>query len=1104
MTNRTGFRFVPTIRHTFVLTLALLLANGSRTPAGLGETYLSDAFKDLVQKHNQQWGRLGLDTATKPTDGRPAAPIRIGKQTYKKGIGHHAKGELIFNLAGKYTAFKATVGVHPQGGKRGSVVFQVFVDGKKRFDSGVMTDSDPAKGVDVALVGAKELRLVSGDAGNGISCDMANWAEARLVRDPTVPDVGCAEVTLCGKPAPPPSDSVCGFSVIARDDGPQVALTATRKAFIAAVRRNEDVCIAIPIQGAFKQCTVSAQATALTPGKAEVSLSLGENAACKKTLADGTVQLEASAENGSEGLVVRLKTKTDADAAVRWHALRFSAKEHAFDLSVVPTPAEPSNGPPPVLPALRPALEQALIEWDWRMQDGIDTEREPRTYAAAIERTLERGDALVRDLEAAGVTLDGKADQWADLRREWKERCTCKATPQPQWEDLWRRVHALRREIAFANPLAQVGPLLFVKQLPGVSSHQLTQVYGHYARPGGGVFVLDEPLRSMKCRELTGSLPTGSCQNLDLEYDADRALFAFCEADTVPIKRDPKYDNRYYHLYEMTVDGKDIRKLTDGPFDDFAPRYLPNGEIMFVSTRRLGWHRCGNPGCKNYTLALADADGANPRPISYHETQEWDPAVDRHAVYYEQLWSVRPDGTLPSAFYGNNTFNPVGVWEPRHVPGSPRIIATAGAHHAMTAGSIILVDVNAGVDGLNPVTRLTPDALFPESETYLAPKNWYAPAGITEPPVAPPEQKRWPGHCYRSPFALSETYFLAAYSFDTLIGEPSYNPANMWGLYLVDRFGNKELLYRDANIASLWPVPLRPRKRPPVMSPTHDRSAPAEGTYFVQNVYEADPPLPDVKVKRLRIVQVLPKSTPGINRPTVGLANASPGKQVLGTVPVEPDGSAFFRAPAEVALSFQALDEHGQAVQVMRSIAYLQSGENAACVGCHESRTTAPPPQAVAQALMREPSVIEPAPDGSMPLSYPILVQPVLDKHCVACHSKEKPEGKVVLTGNPDGRYTTSYKALAPRVSFSTWGGKKGDFRKVNSEPLARPDFFGARGSSLMKLLLEGHGDVKLTPEDTERLATWMDANALFYGTFDYEDQAKQQEGGRIQGPKLQ
>jgi mono/diheme cytochrome c family protein len=629
--------------------------------------------------------------------------------------------------------------------------------------------------------------------------------------------------------------------------------------------------------------------------------------------------------------------------------------------------------------------------------------------------------------------------------------------------------------------------------------------------------VLEKPGESMTCRPLTsGQLPEGSCMQPEVSHDADRILFAFCASPSVPNWDDVEaFRGRRYHLFEIRPDGSGLRQLTDGPHDDFSPRELPNGEIVFISTRRGGFHRCGRGPCDVYTLALAEADGANPHPISYHETNEWDPAVladgrliytrwdyvDRNAVHYQQLWTTRPDGSAPMAYYGNNTFNPVGVWEARQVPGSPRIMATAAAHHAMTAGSIILVDRTKGVEGQEPLRRLTPDAPFPESETHVAPSNWHAPGSPKE-YAKPAEERRWPGHCYRTPYPLSETFFLAAYSFDPLIGEPAANKANMFGLYLADAFGNRELLYRDLNISSLWPVPLRPRPRPPVIPPMRDDRLAGEGLFYMQNVYASNYELPEGAVKRLRIMQVLPKTTPNANDPTVGLANASPGKQVLGTVPVEADGSAYFLAPARIPLCFQALDEQGRAVQTMRSLTYLQPGETSSCVGCHELRLSAPPRLSPTLALRREPSRIEPGPDGSNPFSYPLLVQPVLDTHCVRCHGGETPAGPegrpLVLTGAPEGRYTKSYNALAPRVPFSSWGELA-----ANGEPETLPGRFGARASRLMDMLLEGHHEVRLSEDEVDRLVTWMDANALFYGTFDPEAQARQLRGERIDGPAL-
>ncbi len=932
-------------------------------------------------------------------------------------------------------------------------------------------------------------------------------------------EFGPAGFVLNGQPAPPASAAVCGFRLVANDQGPQIAITESPATLLMALARDERVELSIEARGLAGQVRVSADVRA-DGGQAEITLSAAD-ASRREICTDEGRRIELSAESRDGRLVIRLAALCSTSAAaVRCSNLQLEAAGATYPISLAVAAEDHGSGPPRALPALHAALETALIEWDWRMQDGIQTARAPSSYAEAIDRTLARGDALLAHLVSQSILLESHAADWRRLKTERDRLAANAATSDETWEDLWRRVHQTRRRLALANPLAATGPLVFAKQAPSAFSHQLTQYDGRNARPGGGLFVLEHPGESMACRHLTNSFPLGSFEHPEVSFDGRKVLFAYCRVEKTPVNRE-LHGDKYFHLYEIGADGSTPRQLTDGPYDDFSPRYLPDGQIVFISTRRGGFHRCGQGPCPVHTLAVANGDGSGPRVISFHETHEWDPAVlqdgrviytrwdyvDRHAVHYQQLWSTRPDGSDVRIFYGNNTLNPVGVWEARPVPGSDRVMATAAAHHAMTAGSIILLDTRHGIDGLEPITRLTPDALFPESEAPVIRTTggmWHAPVGVTQPLAVPPEAARWPGHCYRSPWPMSEDFFLAAYSFDSLIGEPTANPVNMFGIYLVDRFGNKELLYRDLNISSVWPTPLAPRQRPKSIPSVREATAEREGTFFLQNVYKAWPPLPKGAVTRLRIVQVLPKSTPHANNPTVGLANASPGKQVLGTVPVEEDGSACFTAPAGIPLAFQALDEMGRAVQVMRSVVYLQPGETASCVGCHEPRTETPRSSGMAMALAREPSKITPGPDGSRPLSYPILVQPVLDRQCVRCHSREKPEGKVVLSGEPEGRYTVSYNALAPRVSYSDWAGRPGDFRVVNSEPLSQPGYFGARGSRLMSLLLEGHYDVSLTPEDIERLVTWMDANALFYGTFDPAAQALQQRGERIAGPAIE
>ncbi len=786
-------------------------------------------------------------------------------------------------------------------------------------------------------------------------------------------------------------------------------------------------------------------------------------------------------------------------------------------LTLVPERRPFSREPVTCSPDPLPAIAEALLEGDWRMQDGIGTPREPRTYAQAAER-------LLRRMAAAGM------DQAAlDALRTKQPKATADEAAS---EAYWLAAHRLRRSLLLAASLFDKTPLLFVKHVPSVMSHQLTQMYGYCSQPGGGLFVLEQPGTTMRTRDLTpGTLPAGNFMTPELSFDGQRLLFAYC-----PVKGAPRAwefgdqtQNLRYHLYELELTDGALKPLTQGDTDNFFPLYLPSGDILFSSTRRGGYHRCGRGPCFVYTLSRMGAKGEHPHSISFHETHEWDPCllndgrvvytrwdyVDRNAVHYQQLWSARPDGGNVRIFYGNNTWNPAGIWEARSIPGSSRIMATAAPHHGMSAGSIVLLDVTKGVDGREPLTRLTPDVRFPESESPLArgpdpakPYDFDTPtAGYWNSPLKEPwmektpteEERRWPGHCYKSPWPLSETLFLASYSYDPLVGEPGPNIPNMFGLYLCDAFGNKELLYRDPNISCLWARPLAKRTPPPKVASSIDaaRCVQGTGTFFLSNVMESWPYLPtNTTITHLRLFQVLLKTTPHIDAPKVAAGLGAPGRQVLGTVPVEADGSAYFEAPARTPLYFQALDAQGRAVQTMRSLVYLQPGEAETCIGCHEHRMKKEPPRAQALAIRRAPSVIAPGPDGTKPFSYPRLVQPVLDRRCVACHDGKEPK-RPVLTGEPEGAFSKSFNALIKHVAYSSWNAPN-----QNCEPLTEPLRFGALGSPLAAMLAKGHGKVTLAPDDWELLNIWMDANGAFYGTFDADQQKMQLAGDAIAGPK--
>ena len=975
-------------------------------------------------------------------------------------------------------------------------------------------------------------------------------------------DTPLLTVEIAGEMVSPSPGSVTGTYFFSRLDGtesPQILLLGFAQSgmaggtpwyrLVAELRPGESFTIRLP-EGVHE----TAWETFDTGGVACISETIGGS---ETVFGDGRQRQRFTA--GDEGCVLRLETT---------------------QMVLEPERRPASSAPHPDTPALRPAIADALIEWDWRMQDGIGTPLEPRSYRDALVKIFTRGDSLLESLRELPTTTQHRAS-WEQLRDRFRmldadivvtgsgeTRSATGATMTPAWESLWMDAHQLRREIVLSNPLfADVGPILFTKHIPSVMSHQLTQCYGYTARPGGGLFVLKQPGHSMAIRNITPpSLPSGNFMQTDIsptlpggvsdDAFSRRILFAFVASETSPDAwRVPEsVMSRRYHIYEMEADGSGMRQLTDGDFDDFSPLYTPDPDgsrITFISTRRGGFHRCGGGPCYVYTLAQMDRDGGNVEVKSFHETNEWDPAVldngrivytrwdyvDRNAVFYQNLWSTRPDGTDTRIFFGNNTFNPAGIWQSQAVPGSAKVMAIAGPHHALSAGSVILVDPSRGVDGPEPIERLTPDALFPETEEPLAvsvmpppmtefdspPLGWWdgsrPPGPVQRVTFTPEEQRRWPGHCYTTPWPLSEVFFIVSYSYDRLRGEAGPNIPNMFGIFFADRFGNRELVYRDPMITSQWAKPLNRGAReifenPPASSLDAVLAAENHGTLFMRNVYESWPQMPNAPdadpITRLRIVQVLPKTTPNANQPMVGAAFASPGKQVLGTVPVEADGSAYFMLPAGIPVSFVALNSRGRAAQVMRSVHYVQPGETGSCIGCHESRTAAPDMVSGPGGTLAErhpPSPITSGPDGSKPFSYPILVQPVLDAKCVKCHCTDpqsdtdftNPGGGVILTGEPDGAFTRSYNALAGLGAYSAWEMPGG-----NGEPLSIPGRFASGGSPLVKLLDIGHHDVQLTNDEWERLCTWLDANSLFYGTFNSADQARQQRGERIDGPDLE
>ena len=755
----------------------------------------------------------------------------------------------------------------------------------------------------------------------------------------------------------------------------------------------------------------------------------------------------------------------------------------------------------------RPATQSSVSEWS---ADHLSATK-GISLADVAQESLARGEKLAMTLRAAGVDVAAFETDAASLKRRLAE---AKGLSVEEQQALYFAVRQSVRALALSNPLLKFDKLLVTKQLePGWIYHMSDQYLGWWSRPGGGIYVLED-FKSGKPKEtcLTGSFAEGCFQRPMLSWDAKRIVFAYCRfvpglaENRDKVTKSPLPDESFYHVYEMNADGSGLRQLTFGKYNDFDARYLPDGRIAFLSTRR-GWQtrytdddvrktlantelpesyvRCGGDAYRPvavYTLHTMKADGSDMRTVSPFEMFEWTPSVgndgsivyarwdyvDRNNMPYMGLWRMNPDGTQPMHLFGNYTERPHTMFEARPIPGSRKFVFTAGAHHANTGGSLVLLDVTRGEDGQEAMTRLTPEVPFPEIDTTGDGGHWLR-------------------HYYASPWPLSETFYLTAWSHRGLLTHFHKNEeGHGMGVYLYDAFGNLDLLCADEKNQVLHPIPLAPQETPPVIASLREPAAPKKGRFMLTDVYNSRRPMPQgAVIKRLRIVAVPPKTQPNMNAPEIGLTRDDPGKCVLGTVPVEADGSANFEAPSNVTLFFQALDEEGVVVQTMRSAVSLQAGQTWSCAGCHDAKNQNAQNMRMRKqplASSREPSRLTPDAEGSWPFRFDRLVQPVLAKACVRCHTGA--QGKP-FAFSEDPR--TSWKILADAGKNPVRGLVKRQYMTGESVPGTSI----AAQSALLPHLRKLKQKNEITADDFNRLALWLDIYGQYEGHFNAWQEAE-------------
>jgi hypothetical protein len=730
--------------------------------------------------------------------------------------------------------------------------------------------------------------------------------------------------------------------------------------------------------------------------------------------------------------------------------------------TVVETDSRPVTAIVKPLARTGPVKEEDLLRYAFTCEE--------RTWqkvgvSDSVSRVLGQMKEMLDRFAAAGLDVSKERVEWTELDGRRQAHEGAKVSREAQW-DLFYRARLAKRRLFLRSPdLAVLESILFVKRQPFLPSHNYSDLFDAQGAPGGAVCILEIPRRDGRPAPAEARLVPlfdargGVARDPVAAFDLSRIYFAY---------QTSKAD--YYHIMEMRADGTGLRQVTDGPFNDVYPCPLPDGGLAFMTTRCTARFLCWRP--QAFVLFRMDADGGNMRPLSHANLSEWAPSVmndgrilwtrseylDKGANFGHTLWAIRPDGTHAEMVFGNNTrFCYVNG---REVPGTSELSSTLISHGGDLNGPVALIEAAKGRSNPDLVTNITPDS-FPHFHMSWAARE-----------------------CFRDPVPLSRDYILC-----------SHAPEDRFGLYVVDRFGNREVLYLDPAIGSMSPTPFRPVPRPPVLSAA-ERMAGDDGRlgqFFVADVYEGlGPAVQRGSVKYIRICEEvradllrLPNGEYQKDHEPFMDWYATPvhvvagphgwptyvAKGTFGLVPVEADGSANFYAPAGKVLYFQVLDGQFNELQRMRSVVQLQPGEKRGCIGCHEDRTSAPPIRSAA-ALRRPPSRPRLPSWGDGPFSYEKVVQPVWDAKCVRCHDAADKKGLNLAGALDPDKVPASYRTLIAKGWVHYF-----DCQYGVEHHRALPLTFGTVRSRLWKVLDAGHYDVRLTADETERIKTWIDLN---------------------------
>jgi hypothetical protein len=686
--------------------------------------------------------------------------------------------------------------------------------------------------------------------------------------------------------------------------------------------------------------------------------------------------------------------------------------------------------------------------------------------------------------------------------------------------------------------------VIFIKRNTYDANHYYVEYINSSWMPGGGIYILN--LKTGALRSVISNLSNGVFRRFDISFDATKIVFDF-----------KKSNDEGYRIYEADIATGQARQITVPPSDeaqliskyrncyhhgtdDIDPAYLPDGGIVFGSTRAQNGTLCDSADCfTSPNLHRIELDGTKLQQLSVNATSEFTPTVlpdgrilysrweyvDKASAAIKCQWAMYPNGAGSSEIYKNDINLPPSTTQGRIIPGTTNRYLFLGTPHYIwnQLGSIYKIDMAKDIRTTDPMTLFTPEV---EATDHTEIK-W---------------KSGFEGNLYRDPYPLNDTQALAAFRPGSM-GQDMFQKTG-FGLYVVvtgttqdpkhqaycdpgtscfagTTAATQYQFYRDPDISCWQPMPLKVRPRPPVATINLDSDLADKNlaVVSVQDVTFGMENVPKGAVKYLRVMEQLPRpwtarhfwggDEQGLQHAAISRNNHLAAQVRWGVVPVESDGSANFVVPANRAIFFAALDKDYRLIQQERTFVNYKPGERRACIGCHETPKDVPPVSSFPIAFQRSPS--EPGPQagettGHKVLSYPDDVQPIWDKNCIsACHSPDKKAGNLDLSGSLSTLYSTSYEQLIDRRSWLFGFNVDEDPRNPPETARYMPAYsLYGNNSVLLKMLgvpitltgdwanqagkadslAKSHATVKLTSAELQTLSEWVDTNLQYYGHY--------------------